>query len=201
MGLILPGQPQESKAGQPRDPGKKQTRGENINEMITSGILRYSLIGQCLTLLLSEKHLSTADGIDAETHSQTKGRAQESAAVRRISGAIRVEDTRRTQATESINQGSQRLITNNNGAYMCLSQVLCIYIIVMQYSRGIPNIERRWVSLFCLQLGPFCSKWVASNSLDIRVCAQSYCNSLYHIQLISLGGLLLFLKEKLRSDL
>jgi hypothetical protein len=40
--------------------------------------------------------------------------------------------------------------------------------------------------------GTLSSYWVALLSLDMTVCAKSYCNLLCPVQLISLGGLLFF---------
>lgn len=46
-------------------------------------------------------------------------------------------------------------------------------------------------------LGTLSSYWVASSIFDMRVCAESHCNTLCHTWFISLGGLpALFLKEK-----
>ena len=44
-----------------------------------------------------------------------------------------------------------------------------------------------------LVLGTFFLLLVPLSSLDRRVCAYPYCNLLYHVQLVSLGGLLIFL--------
>lgn len=95
-------------------------------------------------------------------------------------GARRIKNTRRTWHTDSTKQGSQQFTETQMEITECmgLHEVLCIYVVVVQLGGlcGAPNSGSTGISdIFCPFLGPFSSFPVATYSLYMRVCAQSYC--------------------------
>lgn len=102
-------------------------------------------------------------------------------------------------------RGSETDLTNKEPACVrARSSAYMLWLYVAWYSCGTPNKKETGGCLwhYYLLVGPFSSYWVATASCDRRACAQSYCILLYvgHAWWISLGGLLLFFKGKLRRS-
>lgn len=94
--------------------------------------------------------------------------------------------------------GSKRLkqqSQNMHGSVLGLH--ICYACLLAWYSCGTPNSGNRgclW--LFCLILATLSSYWVASFSIKLRGGAWSYCNMIWHVWFIFLGGLPLRKREE-----
>lgn len=105
----------------------------------------------------------------------------------RIIGAREVKDITRTLPTESTKQDSQRLKRQLRMAYGSkLGPLHVRYSCVAWCSCGLLTMGVGLSLTLLFALGTFSSHWVASSSLDLRVCTWSYI--LGHAWLILLGG-------------
>lgn len=90
-------------------------------------------------------------------------------------GAIGVKDTRRTRPTESSKQGSKGLTETEVAISEWAWARFSAYMLWL-FSLGFLSLssENGASPNLSLTLGTFFSFWVASSSLDVRVCAYCY---------------------------
>lgn len=109
----------------------------------------------------------------------------------------RNEVHQRPGPTDPAKQGSQKLTEWTQQTWsLYSSEQRPIYICYIVQCGDFVGFLIVWVGyfwLFCLCLRSFPSYWVTSSILNVRICA---CIMLCHVQLIFIGGLLFFPKEK-----
>lgn len=116
-----------------------------------------------------------------------------------------MEDTTRTWPTELTKQSSQEVTETKRAitepACVCMRSFAYMLCFALFLTGGFVGLltAAMGVSLNLFPaLGTFISYWVATPTLDMRVCAQAYC-ILCHVWLVSLRGRVLS-KGKQRSE-